>query len=44
MAALQAIEKKAAKARTRVRAITLVLKEEQASAAALEAKPMAAAL
>jgi hypothetical protein len=34
---LQAVEKKAAKVRTCVHAITLLLKEEQASAAALEA-------
>jgi hypothetical protein len=34
---LQAVEKKAAKVRTCVHAITLLLKEEHASAAALEA-------
>jgi hypothetical protein len=37
MATLQAVEKKVVKVRTCVHAITLLLKEEQASTAALEA-------
>jgi hypothetical protein len=43
MVVLQAIEKKAAKAHTRVRAIALLLEEEQATAASLEVETTAAA-
>jgi hypothetical protein len=43
MVVLQTIEKKAAKARTRVRAIALLLEEEQATAASLEVETTAAA-
>jgi hypothetical protein len=43
MVVLQAIEKKAVKAHTRVRAIALLLEEEQATAASLEVETTAAA-
>jgi hypothetical protein len=43
MVVLQTIEKKAAKAHTRVRAIALLLEEEQATAASLEVETTAAA-
>jgi hypothetical protein len=44
MAALQAAEKKTAEAHARVRAITLLLEEEQASVIALEAQDVMAVL
>jgi hypothetical protein len=44
MATLQAIEKKAAEACTHVRAITLVLEEEHASATGIEVESAVAAL